>query len=102
MNTLRPEMRQKPTKRSEEISVMAQNGLRRFHRVINNKLLELDVQQLLNGLEGTSRLSRESSQMKLYIIYSRKDKFFRITVIVAELQRCIISLSSWSSEGHQQ
>jgi internalin A len=65
----------------EDLLVMEREGERRFKKPIKGRLVEIDVQGLLNGvdLEGTRR--REEIQMaqavRLFYSYSHKDEMLR-------------------------
>jgi internalin A len=66
----------------EELRVMEQGGVTKFPKVIDNSVVELDVRQMLNGvdLEGTRRRvpSPEREQaLRLFISYSHKDDTLR-------------------------
>jgi internalin A len=67
----------------EELLVMERSGINKFLKVIDDKVVELDVQQLLNGvdLEGTRRrekpMEARSEAVRLFYSYSHKDETLR-------------------------
>ncbi|ESA35951.1 small gtp-binding protein [Leptolyngbya sp. Heron Island J] len=69
-----------------DLSVMEQNGLSTFHKVSGNDVLELSVQELLNGvdIEMSQRRASVSKQseiarqsLNLFYSYSHKDETFK-------------------------
>ena len=67
----------------QELLVMEQNGMKKFPKVVGNKVIELDVQELLNGvdLEGTRRkksvMDERRQSVRLFYSYSHKDEGLR-------------------------
>ena len=72
----------------EELLVMERSRMRTFPKVANGKVIELDVQELLNGvdLEGARRMQRateerimkaEMNSVRVFISYSHKDENLR-------------------------
>src|SRR2546423_14442516 len=62
---------------------MEQNGMKKFLEVVGSQIIELDVQQLLNGvdLEGTRRreqaMDERRQAVRLFYSYSHKDESLR-------------------------
>jgi internalin A len=67
----------------EELLVMERSGMKKFPKVADGKVIELDVQELLNGvdLEGTRKRERaieaKGEAVRLFISYSHKDENLR-------------------------
>lgn len=67
----------------KELLVMEQNGMKKFPKVVGSQVIELDVQELLNGvdLEGTRRRERAMDErrqaVRLFYSYSHKDESLR-------------------------
>jgi internalin A len=67
----------------DELLVMERSGMRKFPKVADGKVIELDVQELLNGvdLEGTRRSERtmeaRSVAVRLFYSYSHRDETLR-------------------------
>jgi internalin A len=67
----------------QELLVMEQNGMKKFPKVVGTEIVELDVQELLNGvdLEGTRRRERVMDErrqaLRLFYSYSHKDENLR-------------------------
>jgi len=74
----------------EELLVYEQNGVAQFSKVIGKKIIQVDVQELLNGvdLEGTRRREdrREAlaemreEPIRVFISYSQKDERLRLAL----------------------
>ena len=75
----------------EELVVYERDGMREFTKVINKKVIQVDVQELLNGvdLEGTRRREDRREELaelreepiRVFISYSQKDeKRFRLVL----------------------
>lgn len=74
----------------EELVVYERDGIREFTKVVNKKVIKVDVQELLNGvdLEGTRRREdkREAlaemreEPIRLFISYAHKDERFRLAL----------------------
>jgi internalin A len=65
-----------------ELRVMEQNGIRTMPKVSGDQVLELDVGELLNGvdLEGTRRRGREEREdrgLRVFVSYAHKDEVLR-------------------------
>ena len=66
-----------------ELLVMEESGVKKFPKVVGNKLIELDVHELLNGvdLEGArerrGRAQEETQAVRLFYSYSHKDETLR-------------------------
>ncbi len=67
----------------QELLVMEQSGMKKFPKVVGSQVIELDVQELLNGvdLEGTRRRERTIDErrqaVRLFYSYSHKDESLR-------------------------
>jgi internalin A len=65
----------------EDLLVMEQEGERKFKKPINKRLVEIDVQELLNGvdLDGARRRGETPAKrsVKLFYSYSHKDELLR-------------------------
>ena len=67
----------------QKLLVMEQNGIRRFPEAIGERLVEVDVDELLNGvdLDNTLRIRRVIDEpgraVRLFYSYSHKDERFR-------------------------
>jgi internalin A len=66
----------------QELLVMEQNKIKTFPKVVGNRIIELDVNELLNGvdLEGTRRIYEaidEAKPVRLFYSYSHKDEILR-------------------------
>ncbi len=75
----------------EELAVYERDGIREFTKVVNKKVIKIDVQELLNGvdLEGTRRREDRREELaemreepiRVFISYSQKDeKRFRLAL----------------------
>ena len=68
----------------DELLVMEQSRMKKFPKVVEGKVIELDVQELLNGvdLEGTRRKDRgfeaRGGALRLFYSYSHKDESLRV------------------------
>jgi internalin A len=65
-----------------ELNVMEQSGLAKLPKVIGNVLVELDVREMLNGvdLDGTRRradISEHGGTVRVFVAYSHKDETLR-------------------------
>lgn len=66
-----------------KLLVMEQNGIKSFPEVIGERLIEIDVDELLNGvdLDDTRRVSRAMDKprrpVRLFFSYSHKDESYR-------------------------
>ena len=67
----------------QKLLVMEQNGMKKFLEVVGSQIIELDVQELLNGvdLEGARRRERATDErrqaVRLFYSYSHKDERLR-------------------------
>jgi len=67
----------------DELLVMEQSGMKKFPKVVAGKVIELDVQELLNGvdLEGTRQRDRGAEArigaVRLFYSYAHKDEQLR-------------------------
>jgi internalin A len=67
----------------KELLVMEQNGLKKFPKVVDSEVIEVDVDALLNGvdLEGTRRKERTPDDhrqaVRLFYSYSHRDESLR-------------------------
>ncbi len=67
----------------QELLLMEQNGVRKFPKLVGNQVAELDVYELLNGidLEGTRRseksIDEHRQEIRLFYSYAHKDERLR-------------------------
>jgi internalin A len=67
----------------QELLVMEQRGLKSFPKVVSNQIIDLDVDELLNGIDlDVSRrrvkaVERWGNAVQLFYIYSHKDESLR-------------------------
>ena len=74
----------------EELLVYEQSGMKTFPKVIGKKVVQVDVQELLNGvdLEGTRRredrrealAEKREEPIRVFISYAHKDERFRLAL----------------------
>jgi internalin A len=61
----------------QELLVMEQHGIKQFPKVVHDKVIELDVQELLNGVDLEGVRQRQGSPSRLFYSYSHKDEDMR-------------------------
>jgi len=74
----------------EELLVYEQNGMKTFPKVIDRKVVQVDVQELLNGVDlaGTRRREDRREELaemreepiRVFISYAHKDERFRLAL----------------------
>ncbi|MGA9998275.1 MAG: COR domain-containing protein, partial [Pyrinomonadaceae bacterium] len=89
----------------QELLVLEQNKIRTFPKVVGNKIVELDVNGLLNGvdLEGTRKrdksVSEQRRDVRLFYSYSHKDESLR-NELEAHLK--ILQRQRWIDAWHDR